>query len=63
MGMKPPRGQAQPIGNTVSSPKDVDCYEKIGNAATAPKPTGETAHNIGNSSMPEPEGTGAPKLY
>jgi hypothetical protein len=61
MGMKQPRGMAKPIEGAVSKPKDVTCYEGVGNGITKPKPTGN--ENVGNSSTPDPKDTGTPKIY
>lgn len=55
MGMKEPKGKAQKIAGTVSSPADASQYGKIGNAATAPSNVGPT--HIKNSNMPNPKGS------
>lgn len=55
MGMKEPKGKAQKIAGTVSSPKDANQYGKIGNASTAPANVGTA--NIRNSNMPNPKGS------
>jgi len=63
MGMKEPRGKAMKIGGTISSPKDVDQYSKMGNAATSAKNNVTSDLNIGNSSMPKDKSSGKAKVY